>query len=1029
MRPAAPLSQADLAVQRFDRGIHDGIHDGLSGNVIPTTHNTSPGAVPTGATAAALPHHVIALRLTGHLDLDALRAAVDAVARRHPALRGRVTGHEPGLLVLDRPGADPVHTASSLAALPFDRTAEAPARLHVVRLGEADHLMVLVFHRIAMDVPSAMRVVADLGGGWTGVPCGTRPVSLPRDESPARAAPRPRPPDLPLDRARPASATANAVGAPFLPAPDLLARVARECGSDEHTALLALLAVVLHRYDGGTEIGMVVPMPGTTTEVGCFERLVPIVVEIGPDAMFSDVVASVRHAVDGMVSQDNTIAPPDRALPVVRWDRDPEFSGFGVHATNVPLPTRFSAVDLALELRAQPGRGVRGEVVVATDVFTRDTAARIAAHLDQVLAEVAAGPNRPIGTLPLLTSAERAAFDAVNGEDLPDAPEPFHRVFARRAAVRPAAVAVRAEDGVLTYAALDRSANQLAHLLRDLGVGPEVAVGLCLDRGTRLAVAVLGVLKAGGAYVPLALDDPVERRAGIVADSGVTVVLADRPLHLPGCHVVDLTAADALGERPDDAPPACADVAAEPTSAAYILYTSGSTGKPKGVVVEHRQLTAYVNGVIARLGMDLPMRFAMVQPLTVDSSATAFFPPLCTGGEVHVLSRATALDPDRLADWVAEHGVDCLKIAPSHLRSLQASPRFTELLPARLLVVGGEASDWRWLRALQESVPHCQVHNHYGPTETTVGVLTLAVADHLDAEWDVAPIGRPLPGVRVAVVDRNGREVPVGVVGELVVQGATVARGYHEHPELTAAAFGPDGGRYATGDLARRLADGTVVFVGRRDDQVKVRGFRVELGEVDAALRAHPGVRGAVTVVREDAPGDRAVVSYVEPRGLPADELRRHMAKLLPPHMVPRAIVVLDRLPLSPHGKVDRSALPSPTPTETGRTPETDLERVVARAWQQVLGRRTVGADVNFFDVGGHSLLLVELQQRLRAALDREVELMDLLAHATVRDQARLLAGARKPTRAEPGRPQSRRQAALLRHGMRQRRTKDDRRD
>jgi amino acid adenylation domain-containing protein len=632
--------------------------------------------------------------------------------------------------------------------------------------------------------------------------------------------------------------------------------------------------------------------------------------------------------------------------------------------------------------------------------------------------------------LPLLTTAERAAFEAANGEALPDAPEPFHRVFARRAAVGPDTVAVRAEDGVLTYGALDRSANQLAHLLRDRGVGPEVAVGLCLDRGARLAVAVLGVLKAGGVYVPLAPDEPAERRAGVVADAGAAVVLSDGPLDLPGCEVVDLAAAaDDLGERPGDAPPACADPAAEPASAAYILYTSGTTGKPKGVVVEHRQLTAYVDGIIARLGVDRPMRFAMAQPLTVDSSVTAFFPPLCTGGEVHLLSRATAIDPDRLAAWVTEHGVDCLKIAPSHLRSLQTSPRFTELLPARLLVVGGEASSWHWLRALQESLPHCQVHNHYGPTETTVGVLTLAVTDHLDAEWDMAPIGRPLPGVRVAVVDRNGQEVPVGVVGELVVCGVTVARGYHERPELTAAAFGPGGGRYATGDFVRRLADGTVVFMGRRDDQVKVRGFRVELGEVDAALRAHSGVCDAVTVVREDVPGDRAIVSYVEPAGLLAGELLRHVRTLLPPHMVPRAVVVLDRLPLSPHGKVDRSALPPPAPTKTGTTPETDLERVVASAWQEVLGTGTVGAEVNFFDVGGHSLLLVELQQRLRAALDREVELLDLLAHVTVRDQARLLAGAPEPARAEPGRPRSPQQAALLRRRMRQRRTKGERRD
>jgi amino acid adenylation domain-containing protein len=577
---------------------------------------------------------------------------------------------------------------------------------------------------------------------------------------------------------------------------------------------------------------------------------------------------------------------------------------------------------------------------------------------------------------------------------------------------------------------LDRAANQLAHLLRGLGVAPETAVGLCLERGIQLAVAVLGVLKAGGAYLPMAPDDPAERLASIAGDAGAVVVLAEGQLRLPGVSVLDMTEAAAeLRGLPDDTPPGCADPAAEAASAAYILYTSGSTGKPKGVVVEHRHLMAYVDGVVAQLGVNQPMRFAMVQPLTVDSSVTAFFPPLRTGGEVHLLSRATSLDPDRLADWTTAHGVDCLKIAPSHLRALQASPRFGDLLPARLLVVGGEVSDWRWLRAIQESAPQCRVYNHYGPTETTVGVLTLAVADHLEAEWDVAPIGRPLPGVRVAVVDRHGQETPVGVVGELVVSGATVARGYHNRPGLTATAFGSDS-RYRTGDFARRLADGTVVFVGRRDDQVKIRGFRVELGEIDAALREYPGVRGAVTVVREDVPGERSVVSYVEQDGLGAPapaELLRHLSASLPRHMMPRSVEVLDRLPLSAHGKVDRSALPPPSVTMVAApeaAPMTALEQVIAATWQQVLGAGPIGMEANFFDVGGHSLRLVELQQRLRVALGRDVELLDLMAHTTVRDQARLLASAPQPAQGEPEPPRGPQQAALLRRKMQQRRAK-----
>ncbi|MFF7636243.1 amino acid adenylation domain-containing protein [Kitasatospora sp. NPDC008050] len=814
-------------------------------------------------------------------------------------------------------------------------------------------------------------------------------------------------PELPLDRAHPAQRDLRAGSVPFVvpaAATAVLRKLGEACGGGLPAAAFALYLVLLHRYSGQSELavgvsnGTEVTTPVRATVGGSFRELVQL--------------AGARLAE---AEQART------ATPVHLWP------GFSCRSAPRVAPETTSC-DLNLQFSDLDGE-LTGRLVFATDVLDPATARRAVEHLLRLLEGATADPDRPVAELPLLTAEEEGTVAALNSVAGRPADQGFHQLFEAQAARTPDAIAVRAEGAALSYRELNSRANQLAHLLRELGVGPEVTVGLCADRDVRLMVAVLGILKAGGAYVPVDPSDPVERRDGILGDAAVQVVVATAPLDT-GHQVIQLDAhLGVLAGLPTENPPIERSARAD---AAYLLYTSGSTGKPKGVVIEHRQLVGYTHAVIQRLGIDGPLSFAMVQPLTVDSSVTAFAPPLCTGGEVQLISRESALDAGKLADWVQTWGVDCLKIAPSHLRALQASPRFAELLPRRLLVIGGEASDWRWLRALQHLAPHCRVVNHYGPTETTVGVLTLTVADHPDAEWQTAPIGIPLPGTQAHVVDAAGRPTPVGVAGELLIGGVNLARGYHRRDDLTAAAFVPDtlgglpGARlYRTGDIVRRLADGTIAFLGRRDDQIKVRGFRVALGEIEAALKSHPEVRHAIAVVREDTPGDRRVVAYIEPHSTEFSTagLERHLRARLSPHMVPQAMVTLDRLPLSGHGKVDRSKLPrpaEPADTATPLPPRNELERLVARVWQEVFHAEAVGTEQNFFDLGGHSLLLVELHHRLRAATGQEIELLDLFQHTTVRAQAELLSQQKQGAAPATTRGRGAQQNALLKRRQQQ---------
>ncbi|MGE5466464.1 MAG: amino acid adenylation domain-containing protein, partial [Ignavibacteria bacterium] len=450
--------------------------------------------------------------------------------------------------------------------------------------------------------------------------------------------------------------------------------------------------------------------------------------------------------------------------------------------------------------------------------------------------------------------------------------ECLHRIFEAQAARTPDAPAVAFEEAKLCYAELDRRANQLAHRLWRMGLGPDMCVGLYVERSLDVIVGMLGILKAGAAYLPIDPAFPPERVAFMLEDSRATAVLTQAALAgalPPGpAQAIVLDEIEWSG----DAKPPPVDVAGH--SLAYVIYTSGSTGQPKGVCIEHRNISAYVRDICERLELAPGMNHATVSTVAADLGNTVIFPALATGGCVHVVSKARAENQGMLAEYFLRERIDVLKIVPSHLAALQGARNPEHVMPTRRLILGGEASRTEWVARLRRLAPQCEIFNHYGPTETTVGVLTYRVGEELPATPSgKLPLGVPLPGACAYLLDESGQPVPDGEIGELYLGGAGVARGYLNRPELTAEKFFPDpfgddptARLYRSGDLARRLPDGNLEFCGRADDQIKRHGYRIELGEIEAALRSHPGVRDAVVTAREDAAGGMQLAAYVVPQ-------------------------------------------------------------------------------------------------------------------------------------------------------------------
>ncbi|MEU5261652.1 non-ribosomal peptide synthase/polyketide synthase [Amycolatopsis sp. NPDC021455] len=999
------------------------------------------------------PEHVtvFGVRLRGDLRPGALARALTALIARHeslrttfPAVDGRprqVVGPpwQLALPVTDLAGPTAEEDLRRLLAedlaRPFDLARGPLLRARLVRLAADDHALVLSLHHIITDGWSMGVLAGELatlyGDETAELPAlpiqyadfaawqRTRLTGAFLDDQLGfwrRELDGLRPLDLPTDRPRPATRTANGAEHEFALGAEALAglhRLSRDRDTTLFTALLAACQLVLRRWSGQDDV-----VVGTVTSgrdhpevqdlVGLFVNTVVLRTRVDGRQGFGELLGTVRRTVlDAFAHQE---VPFERIVDELSPERDPSRTPLfevlvtlqntgsrlpalaGLAASELELPLTTAEFDLGIEFEEHPG-GLRGQLNYNTDLFDAATMRRFAEHLTVVLTAVAADPDRPVEALPLLPAAERDLVVEGWNDTALDVPEvTVTELFEAQARQRPEETALVAGDVELTFAELNARANRLARHLVSLGAGPERVVALVLPRTAEAIIAFLAVLKAGAVYLPIDPALPADRKELLVQDAGASLVLGPSEVELGDYSTADLTDADRIAPlRPDNT--------------AYVIYTSGSTGRPKGVAVPYRNLTNLLFNHRTDFAVSGErLRVALTATLSFDTSLEG--PVLMADGhELHLIGEDVRLDPDALVDYIAEHRIDFLDLTPTYLRRLLPAGLLTDPRHRpKILMLGGEALDetlWRELGSAEVTV----AHNFYGPTEYTVDAVSCRVGDH-----DRPVLGRPLANTRAYVLDENLRLVPAGVPGELFLAGAQLARGYLGRPGRTAGSFvadpfGEPGERmYRTGDRVRWTGDGRLEYLGRLDDQVKIRGFRVEPGEVEAALTRLPEVAGAVVVAGRSAEGHARLVAYVVSAADPT-WLRTALKETLPDYLVPSVFVPIEAIPLTPQGKVDRRALPEPTvhpgPAEGRTAPRTDTERLLAEIWAEVLGVAEPGVDDNFFALGGDSILSIQVVSLARRHGLRLTS-RDVFRHQNIAELA-LVTGVEAPAEAESG--------------------------
>jgi amino acid adenylation domain-containing protein len=962
------------------------------------------------------------IRITGDLDPARLRAAVDAVVARQEILRTVfrcLPGMSTPLQVIEEPEVrGPIWDESAADLETFgEKRGEIPLRLALVRRGAGDHLLFVALHPLCGDAGTLAVLTAEIARSYSRAAPGDEPMQYAdfaawqneiRESAEAQADAEhwSRQGDLAelLSLSLPFERRGEA---PFLPD-----RVHVEVAVAAATEpwLLACWQAYLSRLTGHSRLAVAVQSAGRDFDelagaCGPFARSLPVIAEVDDGRRVDDLARTAAHALAIAREKQDGFSWPDAAFPAWGFELEerPEPVAAGVlvfaledwiavgERSTLTLICRQGAGRLGLELRFDAAR------------IDREEADRLLAGLVALIRGAMATPDAPFGEIESLSEAERgrvlAAPDRVHFAD-----GCLHELVAAQAARTPGAVAIRSEGGELTFAELERRADLLARQLAARGIGRESLVAVFIERSPEMVIALLGILKAGGAWVPLDPDHPAGRLAAILEDAVPALVvtrsgLAERlPESLPRLLV------DTPEAREDQ--PSIELPEPDPDRLAYVIHTSGSTGRPKGVMVTHRAIRNRLLWILDAFSMGPGDRLLQKTPYGFDASIWEIFCPLIAGAELVLARPGGHQDTGYLAETTARERITVLQLVPSLLGPFLDEPAAAEIRALRRMFCGGEELPAALVRRFFDrfTASETSLCNLYGPTEAAIDVAFRPCEPGMER----VPIGRALPNVRLSIANRHLRPVPLGAPGELLIGGVNLARGYLGRPEWTAERFIPDpwsdepGARlYRTGDLVRRLLDGEIEYLGRVDRQVKVRGVRIELREIEELLAACPKVRQAVVIVRGEGE-TRRLLAYAVPaeESLTPTELREHLAGRLPAAMVPGAFVVLRTLPLTPNGKLDWNALPEPESASPSAAPEdeprTPTEQILAGIWADVLGREQVGGGDDFFALGGHSLAATQVISRIRKAFSVDLRVQTLFDAPTVAGLARELDRAQR---------------------------------
>ncbi len=1004
-------------------------------------------------------------RLAGQLDRRALAFALDEVVRRHEILRtefhaingvpeqvvlpsGRVKLHEVNLCTLSQGERETrlSRLSEEEALRPFDLSRGPLLRVTLFQLADADQVLLVVAHRIICDETSARLLLWELAlcyEAWlNGKPPGTeenpsqyREVAAQPSTASAeqlsywkeRLVGAPSSVDLPTDRSRPPVQTfRGAQRTTWIEAP-LLEQLRNLSRSQDATLFMTLLAglnVLLFRYSRQDDLVVGTRVAGRGRPelqklIGPLENTVLLRVDLSGEPSFAELLRRVRETAQGAFSHQDL--PFETLVEQLSMERDlsrnplfqilvglqeslpPDFP-IGLPVSPFEVARGAEEFDLAVRCALTDNR-LEVCFGYSTDLFDASTIERMLGHFMVLLEAAAENPGGQISRLPLLSPAERQHLLLNWNETQVEYPTnvPLNKFIEDQVEKTPHSVALIYESDKLTYRKLNSRANQLAHRLKTLGVGPDVLVGVFADRSIEMVVALLAVIKAGGAYVPLDPEYPKERIEAMLGDANPPVLLTqahllDRvPKGAPDVICLDRDWAALQAESPENLP---AEVTG--TNLAYAIYTSGSTGKPKGVPNVHEGIVNRLLWMQDAYKLTAADRVLQKTPYSFDVSVWEFFWPLMTGAALVVARPGGHRDPAYLVELIVKQNVTTIHFVPSMLGIFLETADVERCRTLRQVFASGEALPFELQQRFFERLG-AELHNLYGPTEAAVDVTYWACCR--DSQRAIVPIGRPIANTQIYILDAELQPVPIGVPGELHIGGIGLARGYLNRPELTAEKFirnpfsqQPGARLYKTGDLARFLADGNIEYLGRIDNQIKLRGFRIELGEIEAVLAEYPEVSQAIVVVREDNPGDKRLVAYATTtpsRSLDTNLLRKHAAEKLPEFMVPSKFVLLEAFPMTTSGKVDRRALPVPPPDEKRSaervTPRNEMETELAAIFRKVLGVPSVGVTDDFFDLGGHSLLAARLLAEVERVTGQQVPLSALFRHATVESLAQLI--------------------------------------